>query len=244
MKFENKTALITGAAQGIGEATAVKLAAGGADVFLVDLKEEGLKKVKASCEKLGVKAEYAVCDISNEEAVVACVRECEKKLGKVDILINNAGIYYGEGDFEKCDSAVWKKFVDINVYGTMYFTKEVLKGMIDRGYGRIVNLASVAAVYGISYFVTYSMTKGAILSFTKALAKQVAEKGITVNAVSPGNIHQGDPKDQPEEFNGMSFLGRTGTPEECANVICFLASDDASFVSGQNYLVDGCRKKM
>ncbi len=244
MDFTNKVALVTGAARSIGEAIANKLAAGGADVFLVDLNEEGLKKVTADCAANGVRAEYAVCDVSNEEAVIACVKECEQKLGKIDILINNAGVFFGEGEFTEAKSETWKFYMDVNVFGTMYFTREALKGMLDRNYGRIVNLASVAGVYGISYFVCYSATKGAIMSFTKALAKQIGDRGVTVNCVSPGNIHPEDPSEQPEDYKNMSFLGRSGTPEECANVVCFLASDEASFVSGQNYLVDGCRKRM
>jgi NAD(P)-dependent dehydrogenase (short-subunit alcohol dehydrogenase family) len=112
--------------------------------------------------------------------------------------------------------------------------------MIENGYGRIVNIGSVAGVYGLSYFVDYSMTKGAIISFTKALAKLVSSKGVTVNCISPGTIDVTGGGSNSD----FSFIGRPGTPEECANVILFVASDEASYVSGQNYLVDGCRKKM
>ncbi len=244
MEFSNKVALVTGVSKGIGAATAKSLAKNGAALFLVDISKEGLEKTKEICLSFGAKVETDVCDISDENAVKLSVQKCLKKYGKIDILINNAGIYPGEGAFVKSKRSDWKKIIDINIYGTLYFTQEVLPSMIENEYGRIVNLASVAAVYGIAYFPVYSLTKGGVLSFTKALAKDVAEHGITVNCVSPGNIHEGDPEAQPEAFKEMSFLGRTGTPEECAEVICFLASDKASFVSGQNYLVDGCRKKM
>jgi NAD(P)-dependent dehydrogenase (short-subunit alcohol dehydrogenase family) len=123
----------------------------------------------------------------------------------------------------------------------MYMTKAVLGGMIARGYGRIVNLASVAGVYGNRNMVDYSTTKAAIIGFTKALAKEVSEAGVTVNAVSPGSINS---EEEYRNNTELSFIGRTGTVDECANVITFLCSDAASYVSGQNYQVDGCRKKM
>ena len=138
-------------------------------------------------------------------------------------------------------SDMWKKCIDVNILGTMYTTHAVLPHMIEKHYGRIVNIGSVAGEYGISYYVDYSMTKGAVISFTKALAKLVGDKGITVNCVSPGSIDITGGNDKMEDF---SFLGRAGTPEECANLVMFVASDEASYISGQNYLVDGCRKKM
>lgn len=112
--------------------------------------------------------------------------------------------------------------------------------MIENGYGRIVNIGSVAGVYGLSWFVDYSMSKGAIISFTKALAKAVSGKGVTVNCVSPGSISATG----SSVMKDFSFVGRAGTYEEIANVVLFVASDEASYVSGQNYLVDGCRKQM
>ena len=132
-------------------------------------------------------------------------------------------------------SDMWKKCIDVNILGTMYTTHAVLPHMIEKHYGRIVNIGSVAGEYGISYYVDYSMTKGAINSFTIALAKEVAEYGVNVNAVLPGNIgslgEQGD--------NELSFIKRRGTPEEVANVVSFLASDEASYINGSNVLVDG-----
>ena len=117
----------------------------------------------------------------------------------------------------------------------------VLPGMLERHYGRIVNISSVAGVYGIGNMTDYSMTKGAINGFTLALAKEVTEHGVTVNAVAPGNIITASHENNNPT---LSFAGRSGTSEECANVICFLASDAASYVSGQVYQVDGCRKRM
>ena len=128
--------------------------------------------------------------------------------------------------------------------GTVYFTRAVLGGMIDRGYGRIINVASVAGVYGNANMVHYSASKGAVIAMTRALAKEVADKGVLVNAVSPGSVSPSDNEDidfhRPSD---LSFMGRTGTDRENASLICYLASDDASYISAQNIQIDGCRKK-
>ncbi len=239
MEYENKVAIVTGAAIGIGRAVARQLASGGAKVMLVDIKEEALKELKAELTSKGLIAEYEVCDVGCEARVREVVAKTVTLFGKIDILVNNAGIYFGEGEFTSQNSDTWKKLIDINILGTMYFTHAVLPLMKDNKYGRIVNLGSVAAVYGIAYMISYSMTKGAIHAFTKALSKEAAPYGITVNTVAPGNIHE-DVSSNPE----MSFLGRSGTPKECAEVICYLASDRASYVTGQCYQVDGGRKVM
>ena len=128
--------------------------------------------------------------------------------------------------------------------GTVHCTKAVLGQMLENGYGRIINVASVAGVYGNANMVHYSATKGAIIALTKALAKEVADKGVTVNAVSPGSVSPAENRDidytQPSE---LSFMGRTGTDRENADLICFLASEQAGYISGQNIQIDGCRKK-
>ena len=178
-------------------------------------------------------------DVSDEVAARAAVASAQEKFGKVDILINNAAVF-PMSDFLKTTSDEWKKVIDVNILGTMYLSHAVLPSMIENGYGRIVNVGSVAGVYGLSWFVDYSMSKGAVISFTKALAKAVSDKGVTVNCVSPGSVAAAG-SDIMKEF---SFVGRAGTYEEMANVIIFVASEEASYISGQNYLVDGCRKQM
>ena len=242
MNYKEKVAIVTGAAAGIGKATAMKLAKDGATVIITDIDEKKIVASRDEISKFSNKVYSYICDVSNEQQVHEVVNDVIKKHGKVDILINNAGIYkVGNKPFEISESKDWKDKINVNILGTMYFTKAVIKDMMKYHYGRIVNIGSVAGEYGIKYFVDYSMTKGAVSSFTKALAKYVGEYNITVNTVSPGNIH---PIEESKQYADMSFLNRAGTPEECANVICFLASDEASFVSGQNYLVDGCRKVM
>ena len=239
MNFKNKAAFITGAGRGIGKAIALGMPARGADLILADIHEENLNKVAAEAEALGANVKKAVLDVSDEAAVRATIDESIREFGQIHILVNNAGIYR-PNDFLTATSDVWKTCIDINILGTMYPTQAILPHMIQHGYGRIVNIGSVAGEYGINYFVDYSMTKGAIISFTKALAKLVADKGVTVNCVSPGSIDVTGAGGMEE----LSFIGRAGTPEECANLVMFVASDEASYISGQNYLVDGCRKKM
>ena len=240
MNFTNKTAFITGAGKGIGKSIALGMASKGANLILTDINKENLNEVVLEAERFGVKVKEAVFDVSDENLVRKVMSESIEEFGQIHILINNAGIYLGN-NFIETTSDVWKKCIDINILGTMYPTHAILPHMIEKGYGRIVNIGSVAGEYGISYFVDYSMTKGAIISFTKALAKLVSDKGITVNCISPGSI---DVTGGNNPMKDYSFVGRAGTPEECANLVMFVASDEASYISGQNYLVDGCRKKI
>ena len=237
MNFKGKTAFITGAAKGIGRATAIGFAKGGANIVLTDIADmtETYEQVKKFTDNV-IKINF---DVSKEVDARNSIFEGLKKFGRIDILINNAGIF-PKSDFLSATSEHWKKIIDINILGTMYLSQAVLPSMIENGYGRIVNIGSVAGVYGLSWFVDYSMSKGAIISFTKALAKAVSDKGITVNCVSPGSVsHAGS-----DVMKDFSFIGRAGSYEEIANVIMFVASEEASYISGQNYLVDGCRRKM
>lgn len=244
MKFKNKTALITGASVGIGRAVALKLAQNGAKVVLFDIDYEKLESVKKEIEEYTKDVLIFKCDVSDEEKVYAFVKEAEKVLGGIDILVNNAALWRCWSDFVSTSTDVWQKFMDVNVMGTVYVTKAVLPKMIENKYGRIINVSSVAGVYGNANMAHYSATKGAIISMTKALAKEVSDKGILVNCVSPGSVSDSANPDvnsfQPSE---LSFMGRTGTNAENANLICFLASDEASYISGQNIQIDGCRKK-
>jgi len=244
MDFRGKTALVTGAAVGIGRAAAIRLAEGGADLMLMDVNGEKLGKTAKELEKYPVKVISCVCDVADEEQVREMVREGERELGKIDILVNNAALWRCWKPFIETDSGEWKKFLDVNIMGTVYCTRAVLGGMTERKYGRIINIASVAGVYGNANMVHYSATKGAIIAMTKALAKEVAAQGVTVNSISPGSVSPSDHDDmdysQPSE---LSFMGRTGTDRENADLICFIASEEAGYISGQNIQIDGCRKK-
>lgn len=237
MDFTGKTAFITGAAKGIGRTTAIGFAKNGANVVVADIAD-----LTETCEQIKKYTENVIAinfDVSDENAARNAVAKAAEKFGKTDILINNAAIF-PISDFANSSSEQWKKVIDVNVLGTMYLSHAVLPSMIENGYGRIVNIGSVAGVYGLSWFVDYSTSKGAVISFTKALAKAVSDKGITVNCISPGSVAP----DGSEAMKDYSFVGRAATYDEIANVILFVSSDEASYVSGQNYLVDGCRKQM
>lgn len=241
MKFCNKVALITGAASGIGRATAHQMAQQGADLIVTDIDTNGLITLQEEITAMGRTCHMYPCDIANETAVREMVASAVDKMGHIDILVNNAGIFReGCMPFDEQNTAIWKRKIDINIYGVLYTTHAVLPHMYAQRYGRIVNIASVAALYGIPHMTDYSMTKGAVLSFTYALAKEAAAYGVAVNAMSPGNIGSKD----TDGGNSLSYLDRRGEPAECAKVICFLASDDASWVSGVNFTADGCRKKL
>ena len=242
MNFTGKTAIVTGAAVGIGKATAIQLATYGANVVMVDRNEEALAKAKAEIPQ----QEHiltVVCDVTDAAAVSACVEKAVELFGGVDILVNNAALWRCWATFLETPFEEWKKYLDVNVMGTVYITKAVLPQMVERGWGRIINLASVAGVYGNAKMAHYSATKGAIISFTKALAKEVAGCGVTVNSISPGTVNGSEDGNIDGTIpSEVSYLGRTGTARENAELICFLASESAAYISGQNILIDGCRK--
>ena len=244
MEFSGKTAIVTGAAVGVGKATAIQLASYGANVVMVDRNEETLEKAKAEIlQQEGIMT--AVCDVTDAEAVAECVKKAVERFGKVDILVNNAGIWRTWRSFLDTSIEEWQQYIDVNVMGTVYFTKAALPVMLENGWGRIVNVASVAGVYGNANMAHYSATKGAILSFTKALAKEVADRGVTVNSISPGMVNTSkNPDIDATQPNGASYVGRTGSARENADLICFLASEKAAFISGQNVQIDGCRKSI
>ena len=240
MKFEGKTALVTGAAAGIGKAVAIKLAKEGAKVAIIDVDAEKLEPVKKEILAFTKDVAALKCDISNETEVYETVKVIEDTFGRVDILINNAAVWRCWDSFVSTSTDEWRKFIDINILGTVYCTKAVLPKMLENKYGKIVNVSSVAGVYGNTNMVHYSATKGAVIAMTKALAKEVIDKGVYVNCVSPGTV---SPEMDTASPNELSYLGRQGTCNENANLICFLASDDATYIAGQNIQIDGCRKK-
>ncbi len=243
MEFTGKTAIVTGAAVGIGRAVALQLAKGGANVVAVDLDEENLNLLKTELNEHTQKVLTFLCDVSDADAVNKVVSEVTDRFGKIDILVNNAGLWRYKIPFAEASMDLWKKLIDVNVMGTIYFTKAVIDQMVANQYGRIINVASVAGVYGNRNMVPYSTTKGAIISFTKALAKEVTENGVTVNAVSPGTVSPSVNHDIDfTKPSNLSYAGRTGSDRENAELICFLASDKAGYICGQNIQIDGCRK--
>ena len=244
MDFTGKTALVTGAAVGIGRAAVLELCRRGANVILTDINREKLESVRAELAENADRVLALPCDVSDEAQVNDVVSRGLAAFGAIDILVNNAALWRDWKPFLETPVEDWKRFFSINVMGTVYCCRAVLPGMLERGYGRIINIASVAGVYGNANMANYSATKGAVIAFTRALAKEVTAKGVLVNAVSPGSVSPSDNPDidysHPSE---LAFMGRTGTDRENANLICFLASDEASYISGQNIQIDGCRRK-
>lgn len=244
LNFKGKTALVTGAAAGIGRAVAIRFAQYGAKVAILDLNEEKLEYVKKEIEAYTKDVIALKCDISQESEVYEAVKKAEDTFGNIDILVNNAAIWRYLDSFTNVSTDEWRKYMDINVMGTVYCTKAVLSKMLENRYGKIVNVASVAGVYGIANMVHYSATKGAVIAMTRALAKEVIDKGVYVNCVSPGSVSPAENLDMDYyEDSQHCFLGRTGTDNENTNLICFLASDEATYIAGQNIQIDGCRKK-
>lgn len=235
--MERKTALVTGGGRGIGLETARLFVEQGMRTLIVDCNLDNLIAAKAELNSDLVEI-YCV-DITEEDKVNKLCEEILGKYGAVDILINNAGIFRPDrGPFCESKSEHWRKKIDCNIYGTLYFTRALINPMIKQKNGAIVNLCSVMADYGTKNMVDYSLTKGAIKSFTIALSKEVAEYNVRVNCVSPGNI------EPDNRYPEMSYMNRSGSYRECAQVVCFLASEKASFVTGCNYTVDGGRKKI
>lgn len=235
--MERKTALVTGGGRGIGLETVRLFVEQGIRTLIVDCNLDNLIAAKAELNSDLVEI-YCV-DITEEDKVNKLCEEILEKYGAVDILINNAGIFRPDrGPFCESKSEHWRKKIDCNIYGTLYFTRALINPMIKQKNGAIVNLCSVMADYGTKNMVDYSLTKGAIKSFTIALSKEVAEYNVRVNCVSPGNI------EPDNRYPEMSYMNRSGSYRECAQVVCFLASEKASFVTGCNYTVDGGRKKI
>ena len=242
--LQGRRTLITGAASGIGRATVERLAEEGAILGLLDIDADGVERTARELRAAGAEASGLTADIVDPSAVASAVASFEAEAGPVEALINNAG-WDVAGDFVDSDPAIWRKVIDINLYGPLNVTRAVLPGMIERGSGRVVSLASDAGRVGSSGEAVYAACKGGIIAFSKSVAREVARHGITLNVVSPG------PSDTPlfARFDESGKLAaaleraipmrRLGQPEDYPGLIAFLISDDASFITGQTVSVSG-----
>jgi NAD(P)-dependent dehydrogenase (short-subunit alcohol dehydrogenase family) len=243
--LKNKVAIVTGAAKGIGLATAERLAREGASILMADLDEKELSRAADLLREKGHRVARAKCDVGRRDDVTEMVKAAEQEFGDIHILINNAGIAGPVGPLEQVSDEDWEAVMAVDLKSVYLCCQAVLPGMKARRYGRIVNVASIAGKEGNPNMVPYSTAKAAVIGLTKALAKEVAGHGIYVNAISPAVIETPMLETvTPEQVQYMVQripMGRTGRPEEVAALICWLASDEASFTTGQCVDISGGR---
>ncbi len=243
----SRVAIVSGAGRGIGRGIALALAKGGYAVGVGDLREADSNETVELIRQAGGRAIFVPLDVAKSDTVLAAVARVNAELGPIDAVVNNAG-WDELKQFVATDEAFWHKVVDINYLGTLRMIHAVLPGMIERRWGRVISIASDAARVGSSLEAVYSGAKGAIVSFNKTLAREVARKGITVNSVCPGPTNTpgfqtamgGD--DSTKVLDAMKRavpVGRLGEPEDIGAAVAFLASDGASFITGQTLSVSG-----
>jgi 3-oxoacyl-[acyl-carrier protein] reductase len=242
--LQGHTAIVTGAAQGIGKAIAMELASRGANVAICDVKAEVLRETAEEIlEKTGVKVRHKVVDIAKQAEVRSFVEEVEKEFDGIQIMVNNAGIHPLH-KIEDISEEEWDLVMAVNLKAMFFFCKAVLPGMRGRTYGRIINLSSEAGKHGGTVAAcSYAASKGGVLAFSRNLAQQVGIDGITVNAICPGRIvtamANAAGAAENQKFIDNSILKRIGDPEDVAFAAAYLASPRAKFITGESMMVNG-----
>jgi 3-oxoacyl-[acyl-carrier protein] reductase len=246
MKLEDKVAIITGAASGIGRATALLFGREGAALSISDIDMEGLENVATELREMGTTVLATRADISEVREVNQMVAKTLAEFGRVDILVNNAGHVYFKGRyFYRMDPVEWEPHINTTLRGTLNVTKAVVSHMMERRSGRIISISSASGKYPMPGFSLYGAVKAGIAGFSRCLAAELAPYGILVNCISPGSIKtklskiMTMPRGEAEKLFAQVPLGRMGGPEDIAAMVLYLASDDGKYVTGQNYSIDG-----
>ena len=242
MRLKDKVAIITGGANGIGLATAFLFAREGAKVAVADFDETAGKQALQRLSEQGAEARFVQVDVANPESVQGMVEAVIQTYGRVDILINNAGITQ-DAMLTKMTPEQWQRVIDVNLSGVFYCTQAVVPYMIEQGNGRIINTSSISGVYGNVGQSNYAAAKAGVVGMTKTWAKELGRKGITVNAVAPGFIETGMVAKVPEKVIQQMIekvpVKRLGQPSDIAHAYLYLASDEAAYVNGSTLHVDG-----
>ncbi len=241
-KLENKIAVVTGGAQGIGKATVEKFLLEGAMVFVWDVDDCKGQKFVADLSMKQFECEFVKVNVAKYNEVEKSIQQMINRFGHIDILVNNAGILR-DATLAKMTPEQWQQVIDVNLTGVFNCTRAVAPHMIERQYGKIINATSVVGIYGNFGQTNYVAAKSGVIGMTKVWARELGRKGINVNAIAPGFIATEMTTSMPEKVITMmkekTPLGRLGKPEDIANAYCFLASEEASFINGAVISVDG-----
>jgi len=242
--LKNKIAIVTGARRGIGKAIALKLAKNKVKVIVTDINLEECEGVIKEIEKLGGEGLALKLDVTDKEDIEKAVQLTKEKFGRIDILVNNAGIFI-QKELEEMDDLEIDNLLSIDLKGVIFFIKNVIPEMKQQKYGKIINIASIAGLVGVDLSSIYCAAKGGVVNITKALALDLGKHKINVNAVAPGAIDTNMTKDllnNEEVKKGIISnipYGRIGRPEDIANAVAFLASDESEYITGHTIVVDG-----
>src|SRR5512133_3167755 len=242
LRLHDKVCIVTGAAQGIGLATVLKFARVGARIAIWDLGQTLVDEAVRQCREAGAQAEGYVVDVTHREMVDAAAGRVLERFGRIDVLVNNAGITQ-DARLQKMTLEQFDRVIDVNLRGVFHCAQAVCSTMVEQGSGVILNASSVVGIYGNFGQTNYAASKFGVIGFTKTWSRELGPKGVRVNAVAPGfvttHILDSIPEQVMEEMKHRVPLHRLGTPEEIANVYCFLASDEASYVNGAVIEVSG-----